>query len=337
MTITDKITDTMTDKAKDKMKDTIKDETHIDSITGKQNQQPKESYYSLLVKDFAAGGVSGTVAKTVTAPVERVKLVLQTQEANGQVVSGKVPRYTGIRNTFMRLHNEQGLASLWRGNFTSCIRYFPTQAINLASKDYFRSMMPKNGPQLGFWRFMVANMMSGGLAGAFSLAFVYPLDYARTRLAADVGSGKRHFHGLWDCLVKTSEGPNGFLSLYKGFGTSVAGVIPLKGLQFGLNDTLKGMSPWDKDTSPTGMMYKWAIAQSSIITAAYATYPLDTVRRHLQMEADVPDEKRIYKGAVDCFNKIMKCEGWYGLFKGAGANVVRSFSGAVVLVLYGEM
>eukprot|EP00953_Heterococcus_sp_UTEX-ZZ885_P009692 5691-Heterococcus_DN1.PRE.5 len=36
---------------------------------------------------------------------------------------------------------------------------------------------------------------------------VYPLDYARTRLAADVGSGKRDFTGLWDCLRKTSSGP----------------------------------------------------------------------------------------------------------------------------------
>ena len=37
------------------------------------------------------------------------------------------------------------------------------------------------------------NMASGGLAGALSLCFVYPLDYARTRLASDVGAGKRAF------------------------------------------------------------------------------------------------------------------------------------------------
>lgn len=37
--------------------------------------------------------------------------------------------------------------------------------------------------------FFLVNMASGGLAGAGSLCFVYPLDYARTRLASDVGSG----------------------------------------------------------------------------------------------------------------------------------------------------
>lgn len=63
----------------------------------------------------------------------------------------------------------------------------------------------------------------GGAAGAFSLSFVYPLDYARTRLASDVGKGKKTFDGLWDCIKKTAQGPKGVLSLYQGFGVSVAG------------------------------------------------------------------------------------------------------------------
>ena len=33
----------------------------------------------------AQGGVSGAVAKTLTAPIERVKLLIQTQDANPRV------------------------------------------------------------------------------------------------------------------------------------------------------------------------------------------------------------------------------------------------------------
>ncbi len=94
---------------------------------------------------------------------------------------------------------------------------------------------------------------------------VYPLDYARTRLASDVGSGKKTFNGLWDCLVKTSKGPNGFFSLYNGFGISVAGIIPYRGVQFGLNDTIKGLNPWDKETTFRGIATKWLGAQFSVI------------------------------------------------------------------------
>jgi solute carrier family 25 (adenine nucleotide translocator) protein 4/5/6/31 len=287
-------------------------------------------------QDFAAGGISGAVSKTITAPIERVKLIIQTQDANPKIVSGEVPRYTGIGNCFSRVAKEQGMSAFWRGNFTNCIRYFPTQALNLASKDTIKGMFPKYSPKEDFWRFLAVNLASGGAAGAFSLCFVYPLDYARTRLASDVGSGKKTFAGLGDCLVKTAQGPKGALGLYSGFGISVAGIIPYRGVQFGLNDTIKGLNPWDKEVSFVGIASKWAGAQFSVIMSGFVTYPFDTVRRRLQMEAEKPTDQRLYKGAGHCLGRIMKEEGVNALFKGAGANILRGTGAALVLVFYGE-
>jgi len=286
--------------------------------------------------DFAAGGISGAVSKTITAPIERVKLIIQTQDANPKIVSGEVPRYTGIGNCFSRVRSEQGMGAFWRGNFTNCIRYFPTQAFNLAFKDSIKAMFPKYSPKNDFWPFFGVNLMSGGLAGAGSLCFVYPLDYARTRLASDVGSGKKTFSGLGDCLMKTARGPKGVLSLYNGFGISVAGIIPYRGVQFGLNDTLKGLNPFDKDLTFVGIASKWACAQFSVIMSGFVTYPFDTVRRRLQMESEKAMEDRMYKGAAHCLQRIAAEEGVPALFKGAGANVLRGTGAAMVLVLYGE-
>jgi solute carrier family 25 (adenine nucleotide translocator) protein 4/5/6/31 len=289
-----------------------------------------------LVIDFLAGGISGAVSKTVTAPIERVKLIIQTQDANPKIVSGEVPRYTGIGNCFARVRAEQGMGAFWRGNATNCIRYFPTQAFNLAFKDSIKAMFPKYNPKKEFWPFFGVNLASGGLAGAGSLCFVYPLDYARTRLASDVGSGKKQFNGLADCLKKTASGPKGVLSLYNGFGISVAGIIPYRGVQFGLNDTGKGLNPWDKDVTIIGIASKWAVAQFSVIMSGFVTYPFDTVRRRLQMESEKALEDRMYKGAGHCFARVIKDEGAAALFKGAGANVLRGTGAAMVLVLYGE-
>merc|ERR1712149_24840 len=100
--------------------------------------------------DFAPGGVSGAVAKTLTAPIERIKLVIQTQDANPKIRSGEVPRYTGIGNCASRILAEQGAKRFWDGNFTNCIRYFPTQAFNLAFKDSIKKLFPKYSPKQDF-------------------------------------------------------------------------------------------------------------------------------------------------------------------------------------------
>ena len=83
-------------------------------------------------------------------------------------------------------------------------------------------------------------MVSGGAAGASSLMFVYPLDFARTRLAADIGSGKeREFNGLVSCVSKIAK-TDGIKGLYQGFVVSVWGIIFYRGVYFGMFDTAKG-------------------------------------------------------------------------------------------------
>jgi len=291
-----------------------------------------------FVTDFALGGVSGAIAKTCTAPIERVKILIQTQDANPRIMSGEIPRYTGIGNCFTRVYQEQGLGAFWRGNFTNILRYFPTQAFNFAFKDTIKNIFPRADPKTEFAKFFAINMASGGLAGAGSLCIVYPLDYARTRLASDVGKGSdKVFNGLWDCLKKTATGPKGFLGLYNGFGISVAGIIPYRGVYFGLYDSAKEMNPYKKDTGIMGWISKFGIAQSVAISAGYASYPFDTIRRRLQMQSEKPKEEWTYKGTTDCFKQIVKNEGPAALFKGAGANALRTVGSAMVLVLYDQL
>jgi len=295
----------------------------------------KDANVTSFLIDFTLGGVSGAVAKTLTAPIERIKLVVQTQDANPKIRSGEVPRYKGIVDCGVRIYKEQGARRFWDGNFTNCIRYFPTQAFNLAFKDTFKKMFPKYDPKTEFPKFFGANLVSGGMAAAGSLTIVYPLDYARTRLASDVGSGKKSFSGLGDCIAKTMKGPGGFLALYTGFGVSVVGIVGYRGLQLGTFDTITGLNPYKADRGILGAASTFAAAQTAITIGAGATYPFDTVRRRLQMQSEKPVEEHLYKGTMDCFKKVAAEEGLVaGLYKGFLANVVRSIGGALVLVFY---
>lgn len=144
------------------------------------------------------------------------------------------------------------------------IRYFPTQALNFAFKDKYKQVFLGGvDKRKQFWRYFAGNLASGGAAGATSLCFVYPLDFARTRLAADVGKSVkeggqgREFKGLGDCLTKIFKS-DGLIGLYRGFGVSVQGIIIYRAAYFGFFDTAKGMLP---DPKNTPLVISWMIAQ----------------------------------------------------------------------------
>jgi len=289
----------------------------------------KEFSMESFLKDLAAGGVSGAIAKTATAPIERVKLLIQTQDANPMIISGEIPRYTGIINCFQRVTAEQGFFAFWRGNTANILRYFPTQAFNFAFKDTIKDLFPSYSPKTEFWNFFACNMAAGGLAGAMSLAIVYPLDFARTRLASDVGA-TREFTGLADCVMKTAK-QGGPMALYDGFGVSVGGIIMYRGAYFGLYDSAKGALL----TKESPFVLKFAVAQFATNASGVLSYPFDTVRRRLMMQAG--KETKLYTGMFDCAAKIAANEGMGAFFKGAFSNILRGVGGAVVLVMYDEI
>lgn len=287
-----------------------------------------------FAKDFIAGGVAAAISKTAVAPIERVKLLLQVQHASKQLTPDK--QYKGIVDCFVRIPREQGFTSFWRGNLANVIRYFPTQALNFAFKDKYKQVFLGGvDKKTQFWRYFAGNLASGGAAGATSLCFVYPLDYARTRLAADVGkeAATREFSGLGNCLTKTFKS-DGIVGLYRGFNVSVQGIIIYRAAYFGFFDTAKGMLP---DPKKTPFLISWAIAQVVTTVAGIMSYPFDTVRRRMMMQSGRKGADIMYTSTMDCWRKIGKQEGGKAFFKGAFSNVLRGTGGALVLVLYDEI
>jgi len=285
-----------------------------------------------FAKDFLAGGISAAVSKTAVAPIERVKLLLQVQHVSKQI--SKENQYKGMVDCFIRIPKEQGFLSFWRGNTANVIRYFPTQALNFAFKDVYKDMFMKGVKKDDFWRFFLGNLASGGAAGASSLCFVYPLDFARTRLAADIGKkGSREFTGIGNCIAKTVKS-DGIPGLYRGFVVSVQGIIIYRASYFGLYDTAKGSLP---DPKNTPLIISWMIAQVVTTISGIISYPMDTVRRRMMMQSGRALSERQYKNTLHCWYKIAKDEGGKAFFKGAFSNMIRGTGGALVLVFYDEV
>jgi solute carrier family 25 (adenine nucleotide translocator) protein 4/5/6/31 len=274
------------------------------------------------IEDFMMGGLSAAISKTIAAPIERVKLLLQNQGDQKAITQP----YKGIVDVFVRVPKEQGFASFWRGNLANVIRYFPTQALNFMFKDLYKQYLERPR-SAGFWPCLLGNMASGGAAGATSLIVVYPLDFARTRLAMDVGKGKeREFSGSLDCILKTAKSSGwGKGGVYNGFVVSCVGIVLYRGAYFGLYDTFA-----ETELKGAGFLKKFALGYAVTVAAGLISYPLDTIRRRMMMTSGKHAGK--YKNSLDCARKILVQDGMGAMYKGAGSNILRGLAGALVLV-----
>lgn len=290
-----------------------------------------------FITNFLMGGVAATISKTAAAPIERVKLLIQNQGA--MLKSGRLATpYKGIIDCTKRTYASEGLPAFWRGNTANIIRYFPTQALNFAFKDYYKSLFSYSRTKDGYVLWVSGNVASGSAAGATSLLFVYSLDYARTRLAADNkmtsktgGIGERQYKGMLDVYRQTlaSDGVRG---LYRGFGASVSGIVVYRGIYFGAYDSLKPIvlvGPL-QGSFLTSFLLGWAVTT----VAGFAAYPLDTVRRRMMMTSGGGVH---YNGMLHAGREIIKAEGSAALLKGAGANILRGVASAGVLSGYDKL
>mmetsp|Transcript_17655 Transcript_17655/g.32733 ORF Transcript_17655/g.32733 Transcript_17655/m.32733 type:complete len:307 (-) Transcript_17655:124-1044(-) len=299
---------------------------------------PKEKKGAVeqFLTDLAVGGISGAVAKTLMSPIERVKILMQTQDSNPKILSGEEKRYTGLGDCFRRVQAEQGFKAFWRGNFVNCLRYAPQQGSALAFNDTIRTMTPKFDPVNQVVMATAASLISGGLAGAAANTICYPFDFARTRLASDVGSGKKMFNGIGDCIIKTVK-QSGIVGLYRGWAVTCAGAFVYRGGQLGLFSQIMAMNPYKDDKGPFGLVVTFIAATAGRTAVMPFNYPFDTVRRRLMLESEKPAADRLYSGGVDCFFKVLKAEGFAGMYKGMVPELFRGVGGSVVLVAYNRI
>lgn len=294
--------------------------------------QEKQKVKLTAVEDFFLSGTAAVTSKTISAPIERIKMVVQSQSE--MVKSGALDRpFKGIADCGQWIVKNEGVAGFWKSNFTNCLRYFPTQALNFTFKKQVKQVGALKPNKADAKLLNVSkNIASGGLAGFGSLCFVYHLDYARTRLANDLkaagkdGTSTRQYNGLVDVYRKTIAS-DGVAGLYRGFVISAVGIFVYRGLYFGLYDSIMPYCPVYGSAS-IDTSVRFCVGYTVTVLAGLASYPIDTIRRRMMMRSGSGVK---YNGSMDCAMQILKQEGFSAYFKGAGANILRGVAGAGVL------
>lgn len=286
-----------------------------------------------VITDLVIGGSIGAIAKTAMAPVERVKLLLQTMDSNPDVISGKVKPYTGIGDCLKRVAAEQGVKAFWRGNLVNCLRYAPQQGSALAFNDFLNNAFPQYNPKTQFWQSFTVKLMSGGLAGAIANTICYPFDFARTRLASDLKGGQGRFKGIGDCIATTVR-QQGITGLYTGWSVTVAGAFIYRAGQLGCFKQIQDMNPYQNDKGAIGAIASFVAATAARTVVMPFNYPFDTVRRRMMLESEKPKAERQYRGALHCFKSVLAKEGTKGMYKGMIPELFRGVGGSLVIVAY---
>jgi len=294
---------------------------------------PKNSKLEQLGTDLLVGGSIGAVSKTVMAPVERVKLLMQTQDSNPAVLRGEVKRYSGIGDCFSRVYSEQGMAAFWRGNLVNCLRYAPQQGSALAFNDMLNNMFPPYNSHTDLWKSVATKLTSGGLAGALANTICYPFDFARTRLASDLKTGKPQFKGIIDCIATTVRN-QGITGLYTGWMVTCMGAFVYRAGQLGLFKQIQDMNPYQKDKGTLGAVSSFCAVTVARTAIMPFNYPFDTVRRRMMLQSEKPLSERMYKGSWDCFRQVLAKEGLPGIYKGMIPELFRGVGGSLVIVAY---
>lgn len=298
-------------------------------------QKPKE--LTQIAVDVALSGFAAVVGKTIVAPVERVKLILQTQASNPSMIKNESAQYKGIIDCFSRITKEQGIGSFWRGNLATLLKYVPLQILNFTAYAKIKRMFPIIDRRKYPVKFFLTNLLKGGTAGAISIMVVYPLDYIKTKMATDLGKkpGEREFNGFTDCVKKVAR-QGGIRSFYTAFPLSLAGVFVYRAIYFGLYES----AIWSEKGNFKGLTASFLFATLSTNTAGLVVYPFDTVRRNMVIQsAKSAGEKnlKLDDGVLKCAQRLYRERGIQGLYAGCLINLIRGIGGSLVLVFYDSM
>jgi len=296
-----------------------------------------------MTRRVVCGGMAGLIAKTATAPLERIKMLSQT---------GEHGLGSGQKNSVMALYRNiiknEGVFGLWAGNGANLLRVFPAKGVVFASNDFYKRNLFRlvaspgvdinsvSTKQIPGW----VSFIGGGLAGMSASAITYPLDFARGRISGKLKVLKQietsstnsaappqnAYKGIIGTVMITAK-EEGVLALWKGVTPTLLGAIPYEGIKFG---TVGLMEQWipHKEFNDDGTPHKPPIWRKLCfggiggVMAGLITYPNDTIRRMLQLQGS-RGTTEVYHGYFDCMKKTYAKYGIQRFYHGVGINLVR--------------
>ncbi|KAH8285440.1 hypothetical protein KR054_009190 [Drosophila jambulina] len=271
----------------------------------------KENATQVHVLQAFGGGLAGGVMRTLTHPLDVLKLRMQLQ-AGGH----SMRKYRGIVHGIRRLYIEEGVQSLVRGHNTSQVMGITQGLVQFWSYEQLTLLTRK----VSYFKehTFLCHFVCGGAAGCFSCTAAYPFDVVRAQVMAADLTERSMFKGFRH--VYTMRGWIGFT---RGLPFALLETFPLMGFKFlfykYLNALTQSLQKNKKaDINGGSLLVNAALAGG---TAKIVVYPVDLLKRRIQLQTLYHPGCPTFR---HCFGTTLKYEGVRGFYRGLAPTVMRS-------------
>ncbi|XP_017272561.1 calcium-binding mitochondrial carrier protein SCaMC-3 isoform X2 [Kryptolebias marmoratus] len=281
--------------------------------TGEQLMVPddfseEEKKSGFVWRQLMAGAVAGSVSRTGTAPLDRLKVFRQvhgSSDFKGNFLSG-----------FQYMLKEGGPWSLWRGNGMNVLKIAPETAVKFTAYEQIKSLM-RGSNETRTLR-IHERFVAGSLAGATAQTAVYPMEVLKTRLTLRKTG---QYSGMAGCAKQILQ-REGITAFYKGYVPNMLSIVPYAGIDLAVYETLK--FAWlnrNRGVADPGVMVLVGCGAVSSTCGQLASYPLALIRTRMQAQASVKGGPKLSMLAL--LHSIVTQEGVAGLYRGISPNLLK--------------
>lgn len=337
------------------------DRALTEAAAGQGKKKPSKHSVDYMARSFVAGGIAGCAAKTTVAPLDRVKILFQTSNPQFAKYTGS---WAGMGRALSDIYAQHGIVGLFRGHSATLLKIYPYAAIKFVAYEQYRALIiGAKQHETWFRRFS-----AGALAGVTSVLFTYPLEVIRVRLAFETGVRstslvnlcKKIYHeqplpkspstaahsssavvrGVAGAATTTAQAVaprTGIINFYRGFSTTMLGMVPYAGMSFLTHDTIGDVfrssllrkhatlpQPANAPADKAAPLKAWAELTAGGISGAVSqtiSYPLEVIRRRMQVAGAVGDGHRLR--IAETAGMIFRERGLPGFFVGLTIGYVK--------------
>jgi solute carrier family 25 protein 42 len=256
------------------------------------NVSPGIQIYETII----CGAMAGIIAKTAVAPAERVKMTFQVTSS----------RFTlnAAWNKAIEIVYKEGFFKLWKGHSTTIVRVAPYSGLSYAFHDFSEKQFKYylNVDRLP----LLYKFIAGSIGGATGTLLTYPLDVLRVRIALIPNSS-------WNSAIKQG-------GLFQGLFPTIMGIVPYAGTCWMVKQTLHEYVP-NMIGRKTTVFENLSLNSCAGLSAQFVTYPLDIVRRRMQLVVLNSGEEK--PSILKLIKELIAKEGVRGLTKGFSLNIIK--------------